>query len=371
MLAVSTAMVPQRLSRYWTVRDALDILACSMSSSSGGSLHDAPLVSVVVPAYNRTRYLGAAIESALAQTYPNIEILVSDDCSKEDLHGAVVSRYTDPRVKYHRNPTNLGMGLNTWGALIRAGGKYVATLHDDDIWEPDFVASLVAPMERDESLSIAFCDHWVIDEAGTLNVAASDENTRTWNRHRLPAGTLRPYLEWAMVVRVVPAAMAALFRKSAIDWNDFPPEVGTFYDGWLTYLSSRTGAGAHYEPRRLTRYRVHQQSETRSWGGGAGQLRALRQSEFCGRRYLEDAALAGIRSTMERRYTATVVSLAVALLEQGHGEEVTELLQRADALVPRPLFRAMKVVPSLLPPSALQHLARFARRLKSLVPVRR
>ena len=95
---------------------------------SGG---EPPLVSVVVPTFNRTRYLAAALESALAQTYRNIEILVSDDASREDVFGDVVSRFSDPRIKYHRNPSNLGMGMNTWGALRRANGKYVGTIHDD------------------------------------------------------------------------------------------------------------------------------------------------------------------------------------------------------------------------------------------------
>jgi glycosyltransferase involved in cell wall biosynthesis len=332
---------------------------------------DPPLVSVVVPTFNRTHYLSAALESALAQTYPNIEVIVSDDASTEDIFGAVVSRFSDRRIKYHRNPSNLGMGLNTWGALVRASGKYVATLHDDDLWEPDFLETLVPPMERDDSLSVAFCDHWVIDESGTVNVATTEENTQRWNRHRLQRGTIKPYLQAAMVIRVVPAAMAALFRKTAIDWNDFPPEVGTFYDGWLTYLSARTGAAAYYEPRRLTRYRVHQKSETISWGAGSGRLRALRQAEFVGRRYVQDPALAEIRAAMEREYTAAVLSLSVALLELGNGEEAAALLQRAHDLVPRPVFQFMKVIPALLPAFAQRHLSRLARRVRSLAPARR
>jgi glycosyltransferase involved in cell wall biosynthesis len=333
------------------------------TASNGGP----PLVSVVVPAFNRVRFLASALESALAQTYPHLEILVSDDASKEDIHGAVVSRFSDPRIKYHRNPTNLGMGMNTWGALIRAGGKYVATLHDDDEWEPDFLETLVPPLERDDSLSIAFCDHWVIDEAGVVNTEATESNTRRWHRDQLQRGTIRPYLHAAMVMRVVPAAMAALFRKSAIDWSDFPPEVGTFYDGWLTYLSARTGAAAHYEPRRLTRYRVHEKSETLSWGSGAGRLRALRQAEFCGRRYLQDPALAEVRPAMEDEYGRTVLSLAAALVERGEGDEATALLERAHEMLPRPAFRLLKMVPMILPPTAQRQLGRAARRVWSLV----
>jgi glycosyltransferase involved in cell wall biosynthesis len=329
--------------------------------------NELPLVSVVVPTFNRTRYLTKALESALAQTYPRIEILVSDDASQEDMFAAVVSRFGDPRIKYHRNPTNLGMGQNTWNALVRAGGKYVATLHDDDEWEPDFVEALVPPLERDDSLSIAFSDHWVIDEDSVVDVAATDMNTRRWHRDQFQRGTIRPFLEAAMVLRVVPAAMAALFRKTAIDWNDFSPEIGTFYDGWLAYLSARTGAAAHYEPRRLSRYRVHRKSETLSWASGAGRLRALRQAEFVGRRYLQDAALADIRPVMERDYITAVWSLAAALVELGDGVEAISLLQRANDLVPRTTFRMMEMVTRLLPTAAQRQLGRAARRVRSLV----
>jgi glycosyltransferase involved in cell wall biosynthesis len=326
-----------------------------------------PLVSVIVPTFNRTRYLASAVASALAQTYPRIEILVSDDASKEDIFGKVVSRFADERIKYHRNPINLGMGMNTWNALVRAGGKYVATLHDDDEWEPDFLEALVPALERDDSLSVAFCDHWVIDDGGTIMVGPTDANTRRWHRDSLPRGTIRAYLEAALVTRVVPAAMAAVFRKSAIDWSDFPPEVGTFYDAWITYLSARTGAGAHYEPRRLTRYRVHQQSETRSWAAGPGRLRALRQAEFVGRRYLQDDALAEVRPALAREYAHVVISTATALLEMGNGDEATVLLKRANELHPQSKFQVMRMISSLLPPAAQRGLSHFARRVSSLV----
>ena len=234
-----------------------------------------PLVSVVVPTFNRSRYLAGALRSALAQTYANIEVIVSDDASTEDVYGTTVAGFSDPRLKYVRNPVDLGMGLNIWGAMTAASGKYVATLHDDDEWEPDFLAALVPALERDGSLSVAFCDHAIIDEHGRLDEDAANLNTRRWHRDVLPAGVLHPFLELALLTRVVPAAMAALFRKSAIDWNDFPAEVGTFYDAWLTYLAARTGAGAFYDPRRLTRYRIHGQSETVSWVSSAGRLKAL------------------------------------------------------------------------------------------------
>lgn len=325
-----------------------------------------PLVSVIVPTYNRTRFLPDALASALGQTHTAIEIIVADDASTEDVRGAVVSRFADPRIRYERSARNLGMGPNCWTALARAAGKYVATLHDDDVWEPDFLATLVPALEADDSLSVAFCDHQVMDEAGTLDAAATDANTRQWRRDRLPKGTLRPFVEAAVVWQAIPAAMAALFRKSAIDWSDFPPEVGTYYDIWLAYQAARTGAGAHYEPRRLTRYRVHGQSETRSWHSSAGRLKAMRQAEFVFRRYLDDPGLASIRPTIEGLYARKAISLATALIEAGQADEARRVLRDAHRRVPRAEVKGALVL-AMLPAGASRGLMSTARRLRNLV----
>lgn len=338
------------------------------ASVPGDASSEQPLVSVVVPTYNRTAYLEIALASAVRQTYTNIEILIADDASREDVFAAVISKFTgDPRIKYQRNPRNLGMGMNTWQALARASGKYVANLHDDDAWEPEFLAALVPPLERDDSLSVAFSDHHVVDQNGTIDPAASDAHTHTWHRDWLVPGTLRPFTEAAVIWQAVPAAMAAVFRKSAIDWSDFPVEVGTYYDIWLAYQAARHGAGAFYDPRRLTRYRVHGQSETQSWTSDAGRLKANRQAEFVFRRYLEDPGLRDLRAVIEAEYVRKVISLAVALIDDGGVAEARRLLAQVDARISRPELKAMGLA-ARLPATLFRGLVAAARRARRLLP---
>jgi GT2 family glycosyltransferase len=326
-------------------------------TASGGG---APLVSVVVPTYNRTRFLGEAVGSALAQTYPNIAVTIADDASQEDVASFVKARFPDPRVRYERNPVNLGMGANTWSALARATGKYVATVHDDDVWEPDFLASLVPALESDETLSVAYCDHAIIDEAGTLDAASAEGNTRRWKRDQLSRGVVRPLTPH---LQSIPAAMGAVFRRSAIDWQDFPAEVGTYYDLWLAYLAARTGAGGWYEPRRLTRYRIHGQSETKSWQSPAGRLRALRQSEFVLRRQLGDPAMSAMHGSLESEYVRKVLSLASVLVETGEPAEARALLRRSSGVVGRPELK-LALVGARLPDPVLVPLVSGLRRLQ-------
>lgn len=101
----------------------------------------APLVSVIIPAYNHERFVGAAVESVLGQTCADLELIVIDDGSR-DRTGEVVQSYTDPRLSYYHqenqdafNTINRGLGL--------ARGEYTAILNSDDVYALDRLQRLV------------------------------------------------------------------------------------------------------------------------------------------------------------------------------------------------------------------------------------
>ncbi|MFZ5917472.1 MAG: glycosyltransferase family 2 protein [Chloroflexota bacterium] len=98
-----------------------------------------PLVTIGIPTYNRADgFLRQALESALNQTYRNIEIVVSDNCSP-DHTGALVTGYGDPRIRYFRHDKNIGPANNFNFCLEQAQGAYFLLLHDDDLIDEDFV----------------------------------------------------------------------------------------------------------------------------------------------------------------------------------------------------------------------------------------
>ena len=94
-----------------------------------------PLVSVVMPAYRCADTIGAAIESVLCQNV-DLELIIVDDCSPEDLEGALAPWREDPRVIYLKNEENLGAAASRNLAVDHARGEYVAFLDSDDIWAP-------------------------------------------------------------------------------------------------------------------------------------------------------------------------------------------------------------------------------------------
>ena len=90
-----------------------------------------PLVTVAIPTYNRGPLLRLAIESALAQTYSNLEILILDNASSDET-STVVLEFNDSRIKYFRHPVNLGLTANWEAALGLASGSFFLVLSDDD-----------------------------------------------------------------------------------------------------------------------------------------------------------------------------------------------------------------------------------------------
>lgn len=285
-----------------------------------------PLVSVIIPTYNRVPYLKKALESAIAQTYRNTEILVSDNAASPEVADLVAS-YGDARLRYRHNGGNIGLTGNALAAYRDARGEYVSTLHDDDMWEPALLQELVPPLEADRDLVLAFSDHWVMRSDDSVDPQLSEAATRRWGRHGLREGTHRPFYGPALADRAIPIG-ACVIRRSAIDWNDFPAEIGTGYDMWVAYLASREGAGAHYSPKRLMRYRWHPGAESAS--------RDQRYRIYCYNRFLADERLRPIRPALQRVAAESSTSHGISLLRTGRGREA-----RA------PLLEGLKHAPEL------------------------
>ena len=102
-----------------------------------------PTVTVIVPTYNRAHLIPRAIRSVLAQTYGDFELLVIDDGSSDDTQ-AVVAGWSDPRVRYLREPQNAGVGAARNRGLREARGEFIAFLDSDDEWLPDKLSRQVA-----------------------------------------------------------------------------------------------------------------------------------------------------------------------------------------------------------------------------------
>lgn len=287
------------------------------------------LVSVIIPTYNRPSYLKAAIESAVKQTYQNIEIIVSDDCSTESPQ-EIVESFQDSRIRFRRNSKNLGNGPNITNAFKEAQGKYVASLNDDDMWNQTFLERLVPHLEANSDLTLAFCDHYIIDADGRINYSETEENTQRWKRDQLKEGVYKPFCEIGLVHQAVFAASAAVIRKNAIEWDKLH-EAGVFWDYYISYLACCSGGGAYYYPERLSQYRVHGQSETMISGSLnlQAKIRKAKAGMFCYGRFMEDDRLQEFRPYFKQQWAQANTTLGIALLRAGQATEARPYILRA------------------------------------------
>ncbi|MCE9629974.1 MAG: glycosyltransferase [Planctomycetia bacterium] len=121
-----------------------------------------PLVSICIPTYNRLALLQAAVQSCLAQTFTDFDIVITDNSDRDDSE-QWVRQLNDPRIRYHRNERNLGGAGNFSKAISLARGKYVKLLMDDDLMKPEFLALTVAALEKHPTAGVAMAPMDLID----------------------------------------------------------------------------------------------------------------------------------------------------------------------------------------------------------------
>jgi len=115
-----------------------------------------PMVSVLIPTFNRPRYLSEALASALRQGYRNLQVIVVND-GGEDV-SSIVNSFSDPRIIFINRKENRGKAFSLNEALDRAEGKYIAYLDDDDLYYPNHIETLVDVLENKTDCQVAYSD---------------------------------------------------------------------------------------------------------------------------------------------------------------------------------------------------------------------
>ena len=126
----------------------------------------APLVSVIMPTYNRAAVIGKAIQSVIEQRYPHWELLVCDDGGNDHTEN-VVERFADPRIRYLKLPRG-GAAKARNAGLRQARAAIFAYLDSDNIWHPLFLSVVVATFQNNAGRSALYCDFidFHVDERG-------------------------------------------------------------------------------------------------------------------------------------------------------------------------------------------------------------
>jgi len=206
-----------------------------------------PLVSVIMNVRNGARTLAEAIDSVLAQSFADWELIVWDDCSTDE-SAAIVAEYRDPRIRYFLSPEDTPLGKARSDAIEHASGEWLAFLDQDDIWLPHKLAKQMA--------LAAGSDIGLIYGRTIRFYPSGRERDYDWQHEYtlLPEGEIftRLFTESCFI-----AMSSAVFRRTAIDAiGGIPQEVRIIPDYYLYVAVARQYAvRAVEEP--VCRYRAH------------------------------------------------------------------------------------------------------------------
>jgi glycosyltransferase involved in cell wall biosynthesis len=127
---------------------------------------DQPLVSICIPAFNAQRWIGAALESAVRQTYPELELVLADNGSTDSTR-EIARALDDPRLRIETTTRTIGAVANHNRAIRLSRGAFVKLLHADDLLLPDCVEAMVELALSDERIALVFAPREVLLEEGS------------------------------------------------------------------------------------------------------------------------------------------------------------------------------------------------------------
>lgn len=216
-----------------------------------------PLVSVVTPAYNAERFISETIESVLAQTYSNWEMIIVDDAST-DRTIEIVQSYVnkDHRIKLHQLEKNSGSGVARNRAMDLAKGRFIAFLDSDDLWMPEKLERQIKFMLEND-IAFSFTKYVRMEEDGTVTNAVTDA----------PAKVTYDDLMKHCVI----GCLTVVLDRSKIG-EERMLEIRTRQDYVFWLMLTKKGFIAHGLPEVLSKYRLVENSISRN------KLKAARQN---------------------------------------------------------------------------------------------
>jgi predicted O-linked N-acetylglucosamine transferase (SPINDLY family)/glycosyltransferase involved in cell wall biosynthesis len=232
------------------------------------SLVDLPLVSILIHTYNRKKLLALAIESALAQTMTDFELVIADNASTD---GAweVCQEFAerDPRVRIFQNEINIGAGFNGLRAMSECRGKYVKILYSDDLMSPDFLEKTL-PWIEDPDVGCVFTAAEIGREPGSGSISYKiDNQPGTISSEEFiyysifKQGTIVPNSPGAGLFRLADFRQHVLMYIPSPEMNDYHIH-GMGVDMILYLLTSHKYKKIAYVPEVLAFFRAHNDSET-------------------------------------------------------------------------------------------------------------
>jgi glycosyltransferase involved in cell wall biosynthesis len=296
-------------------------------------------VTVVVPSYNMTKFIPEALDSVLAQTYRNFEIIVvNDGCPDTERLEAVLKSFA-PAIRYLRQE-NQGVGAARNTAIRVSQGAYIALLDADDIWEPEYLERQVEFLETHPEYDVVYPDAVLFGDsplAGRRYMEVSP-STGEVTIESLLFGSCNVFI--SVLGRKRAFVDAGLFNSTLRAAEDF--------EMWIRILLSGHRIGYQREP--LVRFRKHPKSLS------ANRVVQTRRATFALSRLLPDPRLSSqqvalMRTLMERLLARGQLWAAKRALADQRPYEAIQRLSSANAVLRSAklslVILAIRIAPSL------------------------
>jgi len=238
------------------------------ASFAEGKVGSRPRVSIGVPVFNGERYLPQALDSILAQTYQDFELVISDNGSTDGTE-AICRRYAaaDSRIRYYRHATTRGVTWNFRQVVLRSSGEYFMWVAADDKLAPDYVQRCVEVLDRESQVVLCYCRSVDMDEDGRFLRREEPE---------LDTGAPRPHQRFRELIRM-DHNCAALFGLIRADVLKRTPIHGDFADSDRSVLAELALYGKYYQiPDDLFFHHDHAQRVTRQFPSRQQRMFKLR-----------------------------------------------------------------------------------------------
>lgn len=203
-----------------------------------------PKVSVIIPVYNAERFIKETVESILAQTYQDFEIVVINDGST-DKSAEIIRSFDDKRIIYSYQK-NQGLSIARNEAILKSNGEYIALLDQDDLWLPEKIEKQISLLDSSPEIGLVCSDCYVIDSQGKIM-------DKVFNQCKHSKGMVLPQLFLDNFI----SCPTAVIRKLALNKVGlFDPDfsIAADYDLWLRIAQF---FDIEYTDIPLAKYRIH------------------------------------------------------------------------------------------------------------------
>lgn len=236
-----------------------------------------PKVSVIIPNYNHEAYLPQRIESVLAQTFTDFEVIILDDKSPDNSR-EVINSYAglNPNIKTVFNTKNSGSTFAQWNKGVEmATGEYLWFAESDDYCEPELLQHLVPLLDEHPDVGIAYAQTYLVNEESHIINSYSKNlefiyKTKAWEKdfvkHGKEAGK-----DWLYFHNPIPNASGALIRKSVYMEIGMADTSMKLNGDWFLYAKILTHSNLAFCAKHLNYFRVHEHTQ-RNRARATGQV---------------------------------------------------------------------------------------------------